>query len=243
MRLIPSVFLLCFLCFFVAHARSRQIVVAADGSGDFKTVQEAVDGVPENNSQPIVIQIKPGVYKEQVRVSAGKRYLTFRGEDPRKTVLTFHISAQEAGNTRLAFSTYVNADDFRAENLTFENSFGTGSQAVALFVDADRASFENCRFLGWQDTLFVNGSRHLFKDCYIEGHVDFIFGTASAVFESCTIHSKGKGYVTAHYRTSNEENTGFVFNRCRLTGEVAGVYLGRPWRPYARVVFIESWLD
>ncbi|HEU5133427.1 MAG TPA: pectate lyase, partial [Pyrinomonadaceae bacterium] len=98
--------------------------------------------------------------------------------------------------------------------------------------------------LGWQDTLFVNGSRHYFKDCYIEGHVDFIFGTASAVFEDCTIHSKGPGYVTAHYRTSNEEDTGFIFVRCRLTGEKAGsgVYLGRPWRPYARVVFLDCWL-
>jgi PelA/Pel-15E family pectate lyase len=92
--------------------------------------------------------------------------------------------------------------------------------------------------------LFVNGSRHYFKDCYIEGHVDFIFGTAAAVFEDCTIHSKGQGYVTAHYRTSNEEDTGFVFLRCRLTGDNTGngVYLGRPWRPYARVVFIDCWL-
>ena len=191
-----------------------------------------------------MIRIKPGVYQEQVRVNAGKRYLTLRGDDPLKTILTFRISAQQAGNTRLAFSTLVNADDFRAENLTFENSFGTGSQAVALFVDANRAAFQSCRFLGWQDTLFVNGSRHVFKDCYIEGHVDFIFGTASAFFENCIIHSKGAGYVTAHYRTSNEEDTGFVFYHCRLTGEHTGngVYLGRPWRPYARVVFLECWL-
>jgi len=225
----------------VADVRA-DVVVAADGSGDFKTVQQALDHVPEN--KPVVIRIKPGVYREQIRVSAGKNHITFRGDDPLKTILTFRISAQQAGNTRLAFSTLINADDFRAENLTFENSFGTGSQAVALFVDADRASFQNCRFLGWQDTLFVNGSRHFFKDCYIEGHVDFIFGTASAVFENCTIHSKGAGYVTAHYRTSNEEDTGFVFYRCRLTGENTGggVYLGRPWRPYARVVFIECWL-
>ena len=233
--------LLCFLCFSAANG---QIVVAADGSGNFRTVQEAVDHVPDNNNQPVVIHIKPGVYQEQIRVRAGKRYIAFRGEDARNTVLTYRLSAQQAGNTRLAFSTLINADDFRAENLTFENSFGTGSQAVALFVDSDRASFQNCRFLGWQDTLFVNGSRHLFKDCYIEGHVDFIFGTASAVFEHCTIHSKGPGYVTAHYRTSNEEDTGFVFVRCRLTGEKVGgaVYLGRPWRPYARVVFIDCWL-
>ena len=245
MRLNPSLIFLCFVCFFVGGARgSQKIVVAADGTGDFRTVQQALDHVPDNNKQPVVIQIKPGVYNEQIRVNAGKRHVTLRGEDPQKTILTFRISAQQAGNTRLAFSTLVNADDFRAENLTFENTFGTGSQAVALFVDAERASFENCRFLGWQDTLFVNGSRHYFKNCYVEGHVDFIFGTASAVFEDCTIHSKGQGYVTAHYRLSNEENTGFVFLRCRLTGENvgSGVYLGRPWRPYARVVFLDCWL-
>jgi PelA/Pel-15E family pectate lyase len=220
------------------------IVVAADGSGDFKTVQQAVDHVPDNNTQRIVIRIKPGVYREQIRVSPTKRYLTFRGQDPYKTIVTFRLSAQEAGNTRLAFSTFVNAGEFHAENVTFENSFGTGSQAVALFVDADRTEFQNCRFLGWQDTLFVNGGRHFFKDCYIEGHVDFIFGNGSAVFENCTIHSKAAGYVTAHYRTSDQENTGFVFVRCRLTGQDtgSGVYLGRPWRPYARVVFIECWL-
>ena len=241
--------LLALLCglFVTAQGQSskRTIVVAADGSGDFKTIQQAVDQVPDTNTRPVVIRIKPGVYSEQLRVSAGKRFITFRGEDAKSTVITYKLSAQQAGNTRLAFTTYVNASDFRAENVTFENSFGVGSQAVALFVDAERATFENCRFLGWQDTLFVNGSRHLFKNCYIEGHVDFIFGTASAVFENCHIHSKGAGYVTAHYRLSNEESTGFVFVRCRLTGQDTGkgVFLGRPWRPYARVVFIECWLD
>ncbi len=123
MRLIGPAILLCFLCFCVVHG---QIVVAADGSGDFRTVQQAVDGVPDNNNKRVVIHIKPGVYHEQVRVSAGKRYLTFRGENARNTVLTYRLSAQQAGNTRLAFSTFINANDFRAENLTFENSFGTG---------------------------------------------------------------------------------------------------------------------
>ncbi len=229
----------------MGQARAAQkFIVATDGSGDFRTVQQALDHVPDNNNKPILIQIKPGIYQEQIRVAAGKRHITLRGEDPQKTILTFKLSALQAGNTRLAFSTLVNGDHFRAENITFENTFGTGSQAVALFVDAERASFENCRFLAWQDTLFVNGSQHHFKNCYIEGHVDFIFGTASAVFEDCTIHSKGQGYVTAHYRLSNGENTGFVFLRCRLTGSDTGngVYLGRPWRPYARVVFIDCWL-
>ena len=233
------------LCVGAETRASKRIVVAADGSGDVRTIQQAVDQVPKDNTHPVLIQVKPGVYQEQVRVAAGKRFITFRGDDASKTVITYRLSALQAGNTRLAFTTFVNADDFRAENLTFEDSFGTGSQAVALFVDANRATFENCRFLGWQDTLFVNGSRHFFKDCYVEGHVDFVFGTAAAVFENCTIHSKGEGYVTAHYRTSDEMDTGFVFHRCRLTGRDTGrgVYLGRPWRPYARVVFIDCWLD
>src|SRR5262249_963209 len=146
----------------------RVIVVAKDGSGDFKTVQEAVDHVPDNNKQRVVIHIKPGIYEEQLRVSAGKRYVTLRGEERTLTILTYRISAQQAGNTRLAFTAFVNSDDFRAENLMFQNEFGSGSQAVALFVDANRAVFRNCRFIGMQDTLFVNGSRHLFKDCFIE---------------------------------------------------------------------------
>lgn len=207
-------------------------------------MQQAVDHVPEDNPRPLVIRIKPGRYEEQIRVSSGKRFLTFRGDDPQTTVLTYRLSAQQAGNTRLAFSTFISANDFRAENITFENSFGTGSQAVALLADADRVVFKNCRFLGWQDTLFVNGGRQFFKDCYIEGHVDFIFGSGKVFFENCEIHSKGAGYVTAHFRTGDDQDTGFVFYRCKLTGinTGAGVYLGRPWRPYARVVFIDTWL-
>ena len=225
-----------------ATAAQNRIVVAADGSGNFKTIQQALDHVPDDNSRRIVIQIKPGTYEEQIRVD--KRFVTLRGDDPLKTVITHRLSALQAGSTRLAFTFLVKASDFHAESVTFENTFGIGSQAVALFVDADRAEFRNCRFLGWQDTLFVNGARHSFKDCYIEGHVDFIFGSASAIFENCTIHSKGEGYVTAHYRTSDEENTGLVFVRSRLTGANTGkgVFLGRPWRPYARVVFVECWL-
>jgi pectinesterase len=110
---------LCFLCF-VAKVDGKtpsQFIVAADGSGQFRTVQQAVDHIPDNNTQRVVIRIKPGVYREQIRVSAGKRYLTFRGDDPRRTILTYRLSALEAGNTRLAFSTFINANDFRAENV------------------------------------------------------------------------------------------------------------------------------
>jgi pectinesterase len=111
-------------------------------------------------------------------------------------------------------------------------------------VNADRARFLKCRFLGWQDTLYANGGRQHYKDCYIEGHVDFIFGNATALFEDCEIHSKGQGYVTAQSRLADTPATGYVFRHCRLTGSNTGngVYLGRPWRPYARVVYIDCWL-
>jgi len=120
-----------------------------------------------------------------------------------------------------------------------------GSQAVALMIHSDRAAFRRCRFLGWQDTLYASTGRQYYKDCYIEGHVDFIFGNAAAVFENCEIHSRGEGYIMAHSRTAPDMPTGFVFYRCRLTGENTGkgVYLGRPWRPYSRVVFIETRMD
>jgi pectinesterase len=139
----------------------------------------------------------------------------------------------------------VGANDFHAENISFENSFGQGAQAVALLVEADRAVFRNCRFLGWQDTLYAKSGRQYYKDCYIEGHVDFIFGAATAVFENCHIHSKGDGYLTAHMRFSTSEPTGFVFRNCKLTAANTnkGVFLGRPWRPYARVVFIDTEMD
>ncbi|MGH9967097.1 MAG: pectate lyase, partial [Pyrinomonadaceae bacterium] len=222
-----------------------QLTVAADGSGDFTTVQQAIDHVPENNIRQIVVYIKPGVYKEQVKVPPNKPYLTLRGEWAEQTVLTFDLSNRQVGSTSASYSTYVGAHDFHAENLTFENSFGAGSQAVALLVDADRAVFRNCRFLGWQDTLYAKGGRQYYKNCYIEGHVDFIFGAATAVFDDCQIHSKGAGFLTAQMRFGESEPTGFVFRHCRLTGTNAGkgVFLGRPWRAFGRVVFLETKMD
>ncbi len=222
-----------------------KLTVAADGSGDFTSVQQAVDHVPDNNRQPVVIYIKPGTYKEQIKVPASKPFVTFLGSKAEQTILTFNLSNPQVGSTSATYSTYIGASDFSAENITFENSFGTGSQAVAMLVDADRATFRNCRFLGWQDTLYAKGGRQYYKDCYIEGHIDFIFGAATAVFENCQIHSKGAGYIAAPMRFSDAEPTGFVFRHCRLTGVNTGkgVFLGRPWRPFGRVVFIETEMD
>lgn len=233
-----------FVLFFVlpAGAIAADITVAADGSGNVKTVQEAINKVPENNARRFVIAIKPGVYKEQIRIPANKPFISFVGTDAEKTILTFSLSNKDAGSTSAAYATYIGGHDFYAENITFENSFGQGSQAVAVLAEADRVVFKHCRFLGWQDTLYAKNGRQYYEDCYVEGHVDFIFGQAAAVFENCEVHSKGDGYIAAPMRFAADEPSGFVFNKCRLTGANTknGVYLGRPWRDYGRTVYLET---
>ncbi len=229
----------------VPPAQSKSLIVSRDGREGFASVQQAVDSIPENNTTRVVIHIKPGIYQEAVTIPAGKPFVTLQGERAENTVLTFNRSAKDAGDTRRSMTVYVGANDFSAENITFENTYGVGSQAVALYINGDRAVFHGCRFLGWQDTLFASGGRQYYKDCYIEGHVDFIFGSATAVFDNCRIHSKGAGYVTAQWRLGADETNGFVFRDCRLTGVNTGegVFLGRPWRSFARVVFVDCWLD
>jgi PelA/Pel-15E family pectate lyase len=225
--------------------RSADIVVASDGSGDVKTVQEAVDKVPENNKRRFVIAIKPGIYVEQVRVPANKPYVSFVGTDAVKTIISFNLSNKDAGSTSASYSVYIGGHDFYSENLTFENSFGQGSQAVAVLVEADRVIFNKCRFLGWQDTLYAKNGRQYYVDSYVEGQVDYIFGMAAAVFENCHIHSKGDGFITAPMRFGATETAGFIFNKCRLTSENTrnGIYLGRPWRDYGRAVFLNTQMD
>jgi PelA/Pel-15E family pectate lyase len=227
------------------EAKACAINVSANGSGDVRTIQEAIDKVPADNKTRCSIRIKPGVYKEQIKVPADKPYISFIGESTEKTILTFSISNKEAGSTSAAYAVYIGGHDFHAENITFENSFGTGSQAVAVLVEADRSVFRNCRFLGWQDTLYAKNGRQYYLNSYIEGHVDFIFGQAAAVFENCRIHSKGDGYLTAPMRFAADEPSGFVFIQSKLTSENTknGIYLGRPWRDYGRTVFIETQMD
>lgn len=246
-----------------ARGSAATLVVAKKGRG-FRTVQEAIDAVPAGNERPYTIEVRGGTYLERVTVPRNKRFIRLIGEDARSTVLTYNLSAATTSETRYSASAYVFADDFQAQDIAFENSYGVGSQAVALFLGADRGVFRRCRFLGWQDTLYVNGpncqfvpqplsqtdashcvpGRHYFEGCSIEGHVDFIFGDAAAVFQGCEIHSKGQGYVTAQSRTYPEQTSGFVFERCRLTGTNTGrgVYLGRPWRAYSQVIYRNCWL-
>lgn len=222
-------------------------VVAADGSGQFKTVQDAVNAAPQNASQPYIIYIKSGVYREMIVVPSEKRFIRFVGENPENTVLTYHLDANRFGDdgkpigTFKTASTYIQGTDFQAENITFENLFGIGSQALAISVEGDRAIFHNCRFLGWQDTVLLNSGRQYFKNCYIAGHVDFIFGAAMALFDRCTVHCRAKGYITAA-STPEDQPYGFIFLNCEITGipEAKKSYLGRPWRSFANVIFLNT---
>lgn len=229
-----------------AAERKYDFVVAQDGSGDFTTVQEAINAVPDfRKANRTTILIKKGDYKEKVIIPECKINLTLIGEDGAKITYDDYASKPnrfgEEKSTSGSASCYIYAPDVIAENLTFENSSGPVGQAVACFVSGDRAIFRNCRFLGCQDTLYTYGypTRQYYEDCYIEGTVDFIFGKATAVFNRCNIHSRGDGYVTAP-ATPEDSKYGYVFHDCKLTGAdgVKNVPLSRPWRPYAQAIFI-----
>jgi len=223
-------------------------VVAADGSGQYKTVQEAINAAPQETSadRRWLIRIKPGTYHELVYAQREKRFVMLVGDDPATTTITYDLKAGDLGPDRKPIGTFrtpsvvIDADDFSAENLTFENAAGPNGQALAVRVDGDRVVFRNCRFLGWQDTIFLDRGRQYFEDSLITGHVDFIFGGATAWFERCRIHIWRNGYITAA-ATPREAPYGFVFARGRITGAPdALTYLGRPWRPFAQTTFLET---
>jgi pectinesterase len=249
-RLAVSFALAAFVCLGAGAAKAApvELVVAADGSAKYRTVQEAVMAVPAGTADsPVVIRVRPGTYRELVYVQREKRFFKLLGEDASKTVITFDLHANLKGPDGKPIGTFrtptvqIDADDFTAENVTFENSAGPVGQALALRVDGDRVVFRNCRFLGWQDTVFINRGRHYFENCYVAGHVDFIFGGATAFFERCHIHALRDGYLTAA-STPDNAPFGFVFSRCKVTSETPAVktYLGRPWRAHSAVTFLET---
>lgn len=228
------------------YVRNYDFVVAKDGSGDFFTLQEAINSVPDFRKEGrTTIYIRPGVYKEKLIIPASKINLSLigaegaviSGDDYASKPNRFGENMSTSGSA----SCYIYAPDLVCENLTFENTAGRVGQAVACFVAGDRIIFRNCRFLGNQDTLYNFGKhcRQYFENCHIEGTVDFIFGSSTAVFNKCTIHSLSRGYLTAP-STPKEEAYGYVFINCSITANegVEKVYLGRPWRPYAKSVFI-----
>jgi pectinesterase len=247
-------FLLILFCFgpTFAFGQKNTITVGADGRSNYKTIQQALNAVPEGNKKPVTILVKPGIYKEVIIVDATKNFIKLKGTDAKKTVITFdnHAGTRmpngDTLNTWTCATAFIYGNDFSAENITFENNAGfTAGQAVALRVEGNRASFKNCRMTGNQDVLFLSGSgvKHYFRDCYIEGTTDFIFGAATAVFKNCHIHSKKNSHVTAA-STNSIIPFGFVFFNCRLTADsnINKVSLGRPWSPTASVTYINCWL-
>lgn len=257
------------------------IVVAADGSGDYTSIQAAVDAVPATNEERVIIFIRNGFYYEKLHIE--KPMISLIGESANETIISFDDHATKAFpdgelyHTFYSYTVFVGADDFIGENMTFINTAGPGEkvgQALALYADGDRACFRNCRLIGNQDTLFTGPlpdvpidrsffggpregaprrhSRQYYENCYIEGDVDFIFGSATVLFNRCDIFAKNRGaaepdaingWITAA-STPEHAPHGYVFNECRLLGDApaGSVYLGRPWRNYAKTIFIRCWM-
>ena len=239
----------------------QTLYVAADGTGDFYSIQRALDAAPKDGA---LVLVAPGTYREVLTIDKPNIRLRSANSDASKTVVVNDRSAGANGGTLHSATVNVTADNFFAENITFENDFNAthpqlpaGSQALALLVTGDRAIFHNVRLLGNQDTVYAGSrncapdgpncipTRQYFSDCYIAGNVDFIFGDSKAVFDHCEIHSTAHagGYITAQSKHYPEEDSGFVLNHCKLVadaGLTGKVFLGRPWRPYATVIYLNT---
>lgn len=241
--------LVVWLALFTVANAAKRIVVAHDGSGNYKTVQEAINAIPAASATVTEIFIKAGTYKERIVIDKSKTNIMLVGEDVNRTILTWDDyaakldSAGKALGTSKTASIYAYGAGLTAKNITFENSSGPVGQALAIYVGADKAAFYNCRFLGFQDTILTNGigNREYYYDCYIEGTTDFIFGPATAFFEKCRIFCKKGGlYITAA-STPDTAKYGYVFLNCDITGSAPdnSFHLGRPWRPFAKVVYLK----
>lgn len=245
-----------FLFFAIQYVSAQEpylkITVAKDASGDFQSIQEAVNSTRDLGPGEVEIFIKNGVYNEKLVIPTWKHQLTLIGESKDQTIIKgndysgkIDSVTGEKLNTFTSYTILVQGDDIHFKNLSIQNTWCERGQAVALHVEGDRFMAENCNLLGCQDTLYTatEGSRQYYKNCYIEGTTDFIFGQATCVFEECTIKSLANSYVTAAATPANQE-FGYVFFDCELIAKdgVDKVYLGRPWRSYAKTVFINSTL-
>ncbi|MGO4771194.1 pectinesterase family protein [Flavobacterium sp. W22_SRS_FK3] len=235
--------------------KTYDIVVAADGSGNYTKIQDAFNAVQDNNSKQTIIFVKPGIYKEKLKLTAAKKNVTLLGESYQNTILTYDDYAEIAGGTSKSFSVLIEANDFFAENITFENTISSelpqykkGGQAVALMVNGDRAIFHNCKISGFQDTFYLKANKRTYiKDCIIDGTTDFIFGSAIALFENCFIQCRKDSYITAGNQEVGKNKFGFVFKNCVImkypNSAVSKVSLGRPWGAGANAVFIHCFED
>lgn len=228
------------------------IVVARDGTGEFRTIDEAIEVCRAFMDYHKVIFVKKGIYKEKLIVPQWLQNIEICGEDRDQTIITYddhaNIRTAERPNGIGTFRTYtlkIEGNDITLKNITIENNAARLGQAVALHTEGDCLQFVNCRFLGNQDTVYTGMpyTRLRFDHCYIEGTTDFIFGASTVWFEQCTIHCKAESYITAA-STPKDAAYGYVFNRCSITcaPNVERVYLGRPWRDYGYTLFMHCTL-
>jgi pectin methylesterase-like acyl-CoA thioesterase len=255
MRLFALLACALLACASPAFAKAVSLSVGATGGADYRTVQAAVDALPDSGG---TIRIAPGRYREKLHIFKSGVHLRGTGKRPQDVVLVYGDSSKTAGGTFKSATLDASGDDFRLTNLTVQNDWGVDpanppSQAVALALTGDRAVIDRVRLLGHQDTLYANRGRNkrparqYFRDCYIEGHVDFIFGDANAYFNRCHLHGVAHESVmfTAQSRNAPDDDSAYVFNNCRITADPAAgeISLGRAWRPYARVLFLNTRMD
>lgn len=253
-QLIALLLLLNTTSFFAKnHKIKYDIIVAADGSGKYTKVQDAFDAVKDNNKKTTVIFVKAGVYKEKLKLDASKKKVSLIGESYKNTIITYDDYGANAGGTDKSYSVLIAADDFFAENITFENTidhrieqYKEGGQAVALMLTGDRGIFHKCKITGFQDTFYLKSNKRTYlKDCIIDGTTDFIFGAGIALFENCYILNKRDSHTTAANQIVNQNKYGFVFKNCviiKSPGEkVSKASLGRPWGAGANVVVLNSY--
>ncbi|KAK1387530.1 Pectinesterase [Heracleum sosnowskyi] len=247
-----------------AHQRSLlqanpkpNAVVALDGSGQFKSINDALKKVPVKNVVPFVILVKAGVYHEYIEVPRRVDNVVMIGEGTTKTKITGNKNFIDGVGTYKTSTVAVNGDGFMAKDIAFENSAGAAKhQAVALRVSGDRAIFYRCQMDGYQDTLYTHTYRQFYRDCTITGTIDFIFGDAAAVFQNCKMIVRkpmdNQGcMVTAQGRKDRRSTGGIILQNCSITAEPLFMqaqppmksYLGRPWKEYSRTIIMQSYID
>ncbi len=243
----------CFVVLSFAQSLYITITVAKDGSEDFTTIQSAINSIRDLGPAEALIKIKSGIYNEKVVIPSSKHWIMIEGENKDNTIIInddfsgkLNPLTNEKLNTFNSYTFLVAGDNVKISNLTIKNSSCNQGQAVALHVEGDRFVMKNSKILGCQDTLYsaTDHSRQYYENCYIEGTTDFIFGQATVIFKNCEIKSLANSYITAA-ATSKENQYGFVFIDCHLTvkEDITQVYLGRPWRPFAKTVFINTTME
>ncbi|CAI8586925.1 unnamed protein product [Vicia faba] len=225
---------------------ANTIIVDQGGKGAFKTVQAAIDSVKNPNDQWVLIKINPGVYEEKVLIHPRKPCIILKGSGNNNTIITYNSAANDIGTSNSA-TFHSSPPNVVLSGITFKNTHGTEGPAVAASIYGDKTAIFECSFTGYQDTLLSSKWRQYFKNCYVEGEADFIFGEGQSYFENCKINatqaeSKPVGFVTAQRRDSPNSPNGYVFKGGRIDGN-GQVNLGRPWGPYSRVIFWETYFS